>query len=236
MGWTSSGDMRQQVRLRFDTVEEAIAYCERHGIAYQVFRAQAAGAPRHVLRRQFRLQAAAIPGRIEARVVRSAGWRSGVPSPLLIGRDRSLVRDSAAVTPRWRRCRTPRSTRSSGKNSASPCVLQKPPRKPARMSPGNVAANQNPIIMRQHPDGSASSRSVPVRPAPGGARRWWRCGEIADQPQRARLAGGGRCRGRHDQVGERDAEAAERHLADRRRFGAASALPRPQPHDQRREA
>src|SRR5438874_9134248 len=37
MGWTSSGDMRQQVRLQFDTAEEAIAYCERHGIAYQVF-------------------------------------------------------------------------------------------------------------------------------------------------------------------------------------------------------
>ena len=37
MGWTSSGDMRQQVRLRFDTLEEATAYCERHGIAYQIF-------------------------------------------------------------------------------------------------------------------------------------------------------------------------------------------------------
>jgi hypothetical protein len=36
MGWTSSGDMRQQVRLTFDTAEEAIAYCERNGIAYQV--------------------------------------------------------------------------------------------------------------------------------------------------------------------------------------------------------
>ena len=36
MGWTSSGDMRQQFRLRFDTQEEAVAYCERHGIAYQV--------------------------------------------------------------------------------------------------------------------------------------------------------------------------------------------------------
>ena len=36
MGWTSSGDMRQQVRLRFETKEEAIAYCERHGIAYQL--------------------------------------------------------------------------------------------------------------------------------------------------------------------------------------------------------
>ena len=38
MGWTSSGDMRQQVRLQFDSAEEAIAYCERHGIAYQVAR------------------------------------------------------------------------------------------------------------------------------------------------------------------------------------------------------
>jgi hypothetical protein len=37
MGWTSSGDMRQQVRLRFETKEEAIDYCERNAIAYQVF-------------------------------------------------------------------------------------------------------------------------------------------------------------------------------------------------------
>jgi NADH dehydrogenase ubiquinone Fe-S protein 4 len=37
MGWTSSGDMRQQLQLRFDTAEEAVAYCERHGIAYQLF-------------------------------------------------------------------------------------------------------------------------------------------------------------------------------------------------------
>ena len=37
MGWTSSGDMRQQLRLRFATKEEAIAYCERHAIPYQVF-------------------------------------------------------------------------------------------------------------------------------------------------------------------------------------------------------
>src|SRR5258708_33600796 len=40
MGWTSSGDMRQQVQLRFDTLEEAVAYCERHGIAYEVFRSR----------------------------------------------------------------------------------------------------------------------------------------------------------------------------------------------------
>ena len=39
MGWTSSGDMRQQLRLRFPSKEEAVAYCERRGIAYQVFEA-----------------------------------------------------------------------------------------------------------------------------------------------------------------------------------------------------
>ena len=43
MGWTSSGDMRQQVRLSFDTSEEAIAYCERNGIAYQVSEPKAPG-------------------------------------------------------------------------------------------------------------------------------------------------------------------------------------------------
>jgi hypothetical protein len=37
MGWTSSADMRQQVRLRFASKEDAIAYCERHGLVYQVF-------------------------------------------------------------------------------------------------------------------------------------------------------------------------------------------------------
>jgi hypothetical protein len=40
MGWTSSGDMQQQVRLRFATKEEAIAYCEQHGIPYRVFGAK----------------------------------------------------------------------------------------------------------------------------------------------------------------------------------------------------
>jgi hypothetical protein len=40
MGWTSSGDMKSQLRLRFATKEEAVAYCERHGIAYQVAEAK----------------------------------------------------------------------------------------------------------------------------------------------------------------------------------------------------
>jgi hypothetical protein len=36
MGWTSSSDMKQQLTLRFDTMEEAVAYCERQRIPYQV--------------------------------------------------------------------------------------------------------------------------------------------------------------------------------------------------------
>ncbi|MGU3539484.1 ETC complex I subunit [Methylobacterium sp. A54F] len=36
MGWTGSSDMLQQVRLEFDTREEAIAYAQRAGIAYRV--------------------------------------------------------------------------------------------------------------------------------------------------------------------------------------------------------
>ncbi len=40
MGWTSSGDMRQQLRLRFAIKEEAVAYCERHGLAYRLSEAK----------------------------------------------------------------------------------------------------------------------------------------------------------------------------------------------------
>jgi len=36
MGWTSSSDMRSQVRLRFDSKEEAIDYATRVGLAYRV--------------------------------------------------------------------------------------------------------------------------------------------------------------------------------------------------------
>jgi hypothetical protein len=37
MVWTSSRDMKAGVELAFDTKEEAIAYAEREGLAYQVF-------------------------------------------------------------------------------------------------------------------------------------------------------------------------------------------------------
>lgn len=36
MGYTSSSDMRQQVRLSFETLEDAEAYAQRNGIAYSV--------------------------------------------------------------------------------------------------------------------------------------------------------------------------------------------------------
>jgi hypothetical protein len=36
MGYTSSGDMTAQVKLSFDTLEEAEAYAQREGIPYAV--------------------------------------------------------------------------------------------------------------------------------------------------------------------------------------------------------
>ena len=36
MGYTSSGDMKQQLRLTFENAEQAIAYAERNGIEYRV--------------------------------------------------------------------------------------------------------------------------------------------------------------------------------------------------------
>ncbi len=36
MGYTTSSDMKSQIRLAFDSKEEAIAYAEKHGIAFRV--------------------------------------------------------------------------------------------------------------------------------------------------------------------------------------------------------
>lgn len=36
MGWTGSTDTRTQIRLEFDSKEEAIAYAELHGIPYRL--------------------------------------------------------------------------------------------------------------------------------------------------------------------------------------------------------
>ena len=36
MGWVGSGDMRGQLRLKFNSKADAIAYAERNGLAYNV--------------------------------------------------------------------------------------------------------------------------------------------------------------------------------------------------------
>ena len=36
MGWTVTSDTDGQVRMLFDTREEAVAYAQRHGIAFEV--------------------------------------------------------------------------------------------------------------------------------------------------------------------------------------------------------
>ena len=36
MGWSSSSDMNGQIKLAFETQEEAVAYCQAHGIAFQL--------------------------------------------------------------------------------------------------------------------------------------------------------------------------------------------------------
>ena len=37
MGYTSSDDMKSQIRLEFDSKEAAVAYAERNGIEHRVF-------------------------------------------------------------------------------------------------------------------------------------------------------------------------------------------------------
>jgi hypothetical protein len=36
MGWSSAGDTLNEVRLHFDTVTEAIAFADKHGLAYTI--------------------------------------------------------------------------------------------------------------------------------------------------------------------------------------------------------
>jgi hypothetical protein len=40
MGWSSARDTLNQVKLRFDTLEEAIAFADKHGLAYTVIEPQ----------------------------------------------------------------------------------------------------------------------------------------------------------------------------------------------------
>jgi len=36
MGWAGGGDTRQQIKMRFDSRDEAIAYAERRGLDYEI--------------------------------------------------------------------------------------------------------------------------------------------------------------------------------------------------------
>jgi NADH dehydrogenase ubiquinone Fe-S protein 4 len=36
MGWSSAGDTLNEVRLKFDTLEEAVAFAHKHGIEYTI--------------------------------------------------------------------------------------------------------------------------------------------------------------------------------------------------------
>lgn len=49
MGWTSTTDTTTQVRLSFDTCEEAVAYAERNGIAYTLAQPK----PRKAIRKSY---------------------------------------------------------------------------------------------------------------------------------------------------------------------------------------
>ena len=55
MGYTTSGDMKSQIRLTFETKEEAIAYAEKNGLAYPGAGAQGGQAPADFLCGEFPL-------------------------------------------------------------------------------------------------------------------------------------------------------------------------------------
>jgi len=49
MGWTSSKDMKSQIRLTFETKEEAIVYAQKNGIPYRVIEPN----PRKLVRKAY---------------------------------------------------------------------------------------------------------------------------------------------------------------------------------------
>jgi hypothetical protein len=49
MGWTSSRDMKTQIKLKFATKEEAIAYAERNGVPYRLEEPKLSAASRRVV-------------------------------------------------------------------------------------------------------------------------------------------------------------------------------------------
>lgn len=49
MGWTGTTDMKAQIRLEFETKDEAIAYATRNGLAYTVVEPK----PRRAIRKSY---------------------------------------------------------------------------------------------------------------------------------------------------------------------------------------
>lgn len=54
MGWTSSSDMKSQIRLTFDTKDAAIAYAKKNGIAYRVLEPKKRGQARRTYSDNFK--------------------------------------------------------------------------------------------------------------------------------------------------------------------------------------
>ena len=69
MGWIGGADTQSQVRLHFETREEAVAYAEKHGISYEIGAAAVAAVP---ARRPMRTISALAGGRT-GRTERLAG-------------------------------------------------------------------------------------------------------------------------------------------------------------------
>ena len=55
MGYTTSGDMKSQIRLIFETKEEAVAYAEKNGLAFRVQEPEGSQAPADFLCGEFPL-------------------------------------------------------------------------------------------------------------------------------------------------------------------------------------
>ncbi len=65
MGYTSSGDMKSQIRLSFETKEEAIAYAQKNGIAYSGAGTQGNTPSRCILFGELPISTACSLGRID---------------------------------------------------------------------------------------------------------------------------------------------------------------------------
>ena len=96
-GWNGSGDTNPQVRIAFATREAAIAYCDRHELAYHIVPAAPVRLEDPGLRRQFPLKKR--PKRAARTVRESAGSRARPQSgsPIVAASASCATSDCAAV-------------------------------------------------------------------------------------------------------------------------------------------